>query len=109
MKKPVVYLALGFLIALSGCNTDNMEDAAKGYLTETLTDMRKQLPDDLRTLDSLLLDSTVLKKKISEATHIDSLEKYNDLLKDAKNLIKKDISALDSINPEIRQVLEFNQ
>lgn len=109
MKKPVIYTALIFSMALGACNTENAEDAAKGYLTETLTDLRKQLPHDLRALDSMLVDSNLLKKKIEETTNIDSLEKYNNLLKDAKNLIRKDISTLDSINPEVRQVLELNQ
>lgn len=108
MKTSVIFLALGSLMALSACNTEKAEDAAKGYLSETLTDLRKQLPGELRTLDSMLLDSTLLKKKIAETTNIDSLEKYNELLKDAKNLIRKDISGLDSLSPEIKQVLEYH-
>src|SRR5690554_1134320 len=108
MKNAIPFLSLILLLA-SGCNTQNAEEAVEGYLSETLNDFKGQLPEELKMLDSLLLDSAAITKKIAETTNLDSLEKYNDLLMDAKNLLQKDISTIDSINPEIKQLLELNQ
>lgn len=108
MKNIIPLLALILLIATS-CNSENAEKAVQGYLSETLNDLKGQLPEELQMLDSLLLDSASIKQKIAETTNLDSLEKYNDLLMDTRNLLQKDISTIDSISPEIEQLLELNQ
>lgn len=108
MKNITPFLAL-ILLFTASCNSENAEEAVQGYLSETLNDLKGQLPEELQMLDSLLLDSASIKQKIAETTNLDSLEKYNDLLMDAKNLLQKDISTIDSISPEIKQLLELNQ
>jgi len=107
IKNAIPFLVLVLLLT-AGCNSQNAEDAAKGYLTETLNDFKEGLPNELKQLDSLLQDSTAIKRKIAETTNLDSLEKYNELLKEAKNGLQKDISSIDSIGSEIKQRLEFN-
>ena len=96
MKNAFPFLLLVLFIT-AGCNSQNAEEAVQGYVTETLNDFRDQLPKELRKMDSLLLDSTAIKLKIAKTTNLDSLEKYNDLLMEAKNFLQKDISAIDSI------------
>ncbi len=108
MKNIIPFLAL-ILVLTASCNSENAEKAVQGYLSETLNDLKGQLPEELQMLDSLLLDSISIKQKIAETTNLDSLEKYNDLLMDARNLLQKDISTIDSISPEIKQLLELNQ
>ena len=80
----------------AGCNSQTAEEAVQGYVSETLNDFRDQLPEELKQIDSLLLDSGAIKRKIAETTDLDSLAKYNDLT-ETKNLLKKDISLIDSI------------
>lgn len=109
MKNIIPILAI--LLLTAGCNRKNAEEVVQGYLLEKLGDLKDQLPDELKMLDSLLLDSTLINRKIGATTNIDSLKKYNELLIEAKKLLKKDISTLnvDSISPEIRQILETNR
>ena len=97
MRKIITFFALVLLLG-SGCNSQNAEDAVQGYVAETLNDFKDQLPEELKMVDSLLFDSAAIKRKIAETTDLDSLKKYNELLMDAKNLLQKDISAIDSIS-----------
>lgn len=108
MKRTVVYFAAVFALLLTGCNRENAEKAVNGYLSETLNDLKDQLPEELKLIDSLLLDSARLQEKIAETTNLDSLDKYKQQLLEAKNMLKDDVSRLDSINPEIREMLELN-
>jgi acetamidase/formamidase len=96
MKNANSFLLL-ILFMTAGCNSQTAEEAVQGYVSKTLNDFRDQLPEELKQIDSLLLDSGAIKRKIAETTNLDSLAKYNDLLTEAKNLLKKDISPIDSI------------
>jgi len=107
MKKAIPFLIFVLFIT-AGCNSQNAEDAVQGYVSETLKDFKDELPQELKQLDSFLNDSTAIKRKIAETTNLDSLKKYNDLLKEAKNGVQKDISSIDSIGSEIKQRFEFN-
>jgi uncharacterized protein YlxW (UPF0749 family) len=107
MKKAIPFLIFVLFIT-AGCNSENAEDAVQGYVSETLKDFKAGLPNELKQLDSLLNDSTAIKRKIAETTDLDSLQKYNDLLKDARNGLQKDISSVDSIGQEIKRKFEFN-
>jgi hypothetical protein len=107
MKYPIPFLVLILLLS-TACNRQNAEEAVQGYLTESLKDFKEQLPEEIKVLDSLLLDSATIKQKIAKSTNVDSLEKYNELLKDAKNMLHKDISTIDSVSPEIEQLFELN-
>jgi hypothetical protein len=102
MKNAIPFLVLVLFITV-GCNSQNTEEAVQGYLSEKLNVIKDGLPKELKKLDSFLLDSTAIKRKIAETTNLDSLEKYNDLLIDAKKTLQKDISSIDSINSEIEQ------
>src|SRR5687768_5372486 len=105
MKNAIPFLIVVLFITV-GCNSQNAEEAVQGYVSETLNDFRDQLPKELKLLDSLLLDSSAIKRKIAETSNLDSLEKYNNLLMEAKNSLKKDMSPIDSISQEIRQQLK---
>lgn len=107
MKKAIPFIVL-VLLFTAGCSSQNAEDAAKGFLTETLNDFKNELPNELKMIDSFLLDSTSIKRKIAETTNLDSLEKYNELLKDTRNGLQKDISTIDSVSSEIKKRFEFN-
>lgn len=107
MKYVIPFLVLVLLIT-SGCNSENAEKAVQGYVSETINDFKDGLPTEVKQLDSLLRDSNAIKRKIAESTHLDSLQKYNDLLKDARNGLQKDISSVDSIGQEIKRRFEFN-
>jgi len=107
MKKAIPFLVLVLLIT-SGCNSENAEKAVQGYVSETINDFKDGLPTEVKQLDSLIRDSNAIKRKIAESTHLDSLEKYNDRLKDARNGLQKDISSVDSIGQEIKRRFEFN-
>lgn len=109
MKKPFLLFGLGLLLFSAGCNSENAEKAIQGYLSESVENIKGQLPEELKILDSLLIDSISIREKIAETTNFDSLEKYNKLLLEAENLLKKDVSSFDSINPEIRNILDLNQ
>lgn len=109
MKKSIILLGLGLLLFSIGCNRESAEDILKGYLSESLEDIKGQLPEELKLLDSVLMDSVSIREKIGEITDLDSLEKYETLLLDAENLLKEDISELDSISPHIRNLLDLNQ
>lgn len=109
MKKSNLLLGLLFVLFSTGCNSESAEKAVQGYLSESLEDLKGQLPEELKMLDSLLIDSISIREKIAETTNLDSLEKYNKILLEAENLIKKDVSSIDSIHPEIRNILELNQ
>lgn len=108
MNKVLLYCSLLFVLVFAGCNRENAEKAVNGYISETLTDLKDQLPEELKLIDSLLLDSARLQEKIAETTNLDSLEKYKQQLLEAKNMLKEDVSKLDSINPEIREMFELN-
>ena len=96
MKNAILFLVLVLFITV-GCNSQNTEEAVQGYVSETLNDFKDRLPADIRQLDSILRDSAAIKRKIAETTNLDSLKKYNDLLMEAKNLLQKDISQIDSV------------
>ncbi len=96
------------LFITAGCNTQNAEEAVQGYISESLNDFKDGLPEELKGFDSILLDSTAIKRKVAETTNLDSLKRYKELLMNAKEVFKKDISSIDSINAKIKQ-LEFNQ
>jgi hypothetical protein len=95
MKNAILFLVLVLFITV-GCNSQNTEEAVQG-VSETLNDFKDRLPADIRQLDSILRDSAAIKRKIAETTNLDSLKKYNDLLMEAKNLLQKDISQIDSV------------
>ncbi|MEJ5961633.1 hypothetical protein [Pedobacter immunditicola] len=107
MKKAIPFLIFVLFIT-AGCNSQNAEDAVNGYVSETLKDFKDGLPNELKQLDSLINDSTAIKRKIAETTNLDSLKKYKELLKEAKNGVQKDISSIDSVGSEIKRKLEFN-
>lgn len=108
MKKSILYFSAAFVLVLTSCNHENAEKAVNGYFSETLTDLKEQLPEELKLIDSLLLDSARLQEKIAETTNLDSLQKYNKQLMEAKNMLKEDLSKLDSLNPQIREMFESN-
>jgi hypothetical protein len=95
MKNAIpLLLVLSFFIA--GCNSETAEEAVQGYVSETLNDFKDQLPKELRQADSLLRDSNAIKRKITETTNLDSLEKYNELLNEAKSTLRG-VSSIDSM------------
>lgn len=108
MRKAIILFASAVVLTSTACNRENAEKAVNGYISETLTDLKDQLPEELKLIDSLLLDSARLEEKIAETTNLDSLEKYKQQLLEAKNMLKEDVSKLDSINPEIREMFELN-
>jgi len=109
MKKSILLFGFGILLFSTACNRENAEEAVQGYLSKSLNNIREQLPEELKTIDSLLMDSISVREKLAETTNIDSLEKYNNILLEAENLLKKDISSIDSLSPEIRNILDLNQ
>lgn len=108
MRKAIILFASAVVLTSTACNSENAEKAVNGYISETLTDLKDQLPEELKLIDSLLLDSARLEEKIAETTNLDSLEKYKQQLLEAKNMLKEDVSRLDSISPEIREMFELN-
>lgn len=108
MKNAIPFLALVFLL-VSGCNTKSTEKVFQDYMSEKLNDLKQHLPKELKMLDSLLLDSGSIKQKIAEISNLDSLEKYSDLLMKAKTILEKDSLNIDSISPEMKQLLELNK
>lgn len=108
MKKSILYIALGLVLISTGCNREHAEEAVQGYLSKSLNDLKDQLPDEIKMIDSLLGDTVSIKEKIAKTTNIDSLEKYKKQLLETKNLLKEDLSKLDSINPEILEMLDIN-
>ena len=108
MKKSIVLLGLVILFS-TGCIRESAEDIVKGYLSESLEDIKGQLPEDLKKLDSLLMDSMSIGDKIGKIANLDSLKKYEKVLLDAESLLKEDISELDSISPQIRNILDLTR
>jgi len=109
MRKSILLFGFVILLFTTACNRENAEEAVQGYLSKSLDNIKEQLPEELKMLDSLLKDSISIREKLAETTNIDSIEKYNNILLEAENLLKKDISSIDSISPEIKHILDLNQ
>lgn len=109
MKRAILSMAIVLMLIATSCNRENAEKAVNGYLSETINEFKEQLPEELKLIDSILLDSAKLQEKIAETTNVDSLAKYRDQLLEAKNMLQEDLSKIDSLNPEIRELLELNQ
>jgi len=94
--KNAIPLLLMLSLFIAGCNSETAEEAVQGYVSETLNDFKDQLPKELKQVDSLLRDSNAIKRKIAETTNLDSLEKYNELLNEAKSILRG-VSSIDSM------------
>lgn len=103
----ITIIAISVLIS-AGCNGKSLEEQAQEYASEALDQVEERVNKEIFGTDSALLDTAAIKKKIAETTHADSLQKYQDKLKDVRNRLELKIQDLDSLGSEAAEILELN-